>query len=79
MNSIIENWRKIFFNRWGAVLPLLAFVFSAHAQTCDLGSNGAASGQSFQLQGVNSTVGVTMSAASTYGEAARSRYRTSKG
>ena len=53
-------------SRWLVLWVLLVCAWSARAQTCDLGGNSAASGQTFPLVGYNSTASVTMSTASTF-------------
>ena len=58
---------RFFGMRWAMGLVWMMCVFSVQAQTCNLGGNGAASGQSFQLEAFRSTVGVAVSPAASYG------------
>lgn len=67
MNRSIKNGFTAQAMKWGALLGFFCCMGIAQAQTCGLGANGAPSGGSFALQSYPSTVGVNVSASSTFG------------
>ncbi|MEN5179738.1 Ig-like domain-containing protein [Comamonas testosteroni] len=66
VNNFIRQLVMMSVNSLLGGLLLLSAMVAAQAQTCALGGNSAASGNSFQLESYNSTVSVSVGSASSF-------------